>query len=150
MKFRPVFSSDEFRCEASHYVLPKIAGRKVLYTYIRKNACSAFKQLMCRDHTKLAVQSDESGEILVSNLEDRKEQGKEFNIRIEEINRYFIDPGDIQIESFTNSYNPLLTMNLPSRRSIERYKEIMPFPIVHIYGKTADLPWQSQDGVEYR
>lgn len=44
--YRPSFEIGSFRCKPRHYRLPNQDGMHVVYTYIRKNACSAFKALM--------------------------------------------------------------------------------------------------------
>ncbi|MBU2963479.1 sulfotransferase family protein [Citreicella sp. C3M06] len=46
MNYRPAFDSGEFVRNDLHYFLPNEDGKAILYTYIRKNACSAFKRLM--------------------------------------------------------------------------------------------------------
>ncbi len=43
--YRPYFAPDCFRCKARHYRVPNGDGKHVVYTYIRKNACSSFKAL---------------------------------------------------------------------------------------------------------
>ncbi|MBK5945381.1 hypothetical protein CCR83_02690 [Rhodobacter veldkampii DSM 11550] len=46
MSYRPIYEEDEFYCNQLHFSIPNDDGKKVFYTYIRKNACSAFKLLM--------------------------------------------------------------------------------------------------------
>lgn len=43
--YLPDFGEGEFRCKTNHYRLV-VNRRVVVYTYIRKNACSAFKRLI--------------------------------------------------------------------------------------------------------
>ncbi|WP_226783039.1 sulfotransferase family 2 domain-containing protein [Oceaniglobus trochenteri] len=43
MSYTPAFSADEPRVKTHQYLLPDAGGRRILYTYIRKNGCSAFK-----------------------------------------------------------------------------------------------------------
>lgn len=45
--YRPQFAPDEFRARSYHYRI-EIGGKRLLYCYIRKNACSAFKRLIAR------------------------------------------------------------------------------------------------------
>jgi len=46
MQYRPVFKDGEFKRNKMNYLLPNEEGKIIVYTYIRKNACSAFKLLM--------------------------------------------------------------------------------------------------------
>lgn len=44
--YNPNLSNADFRRPGEQYFLPNSDGKVILYTYIRKNACSAFKKLM--------------------------------------------------------------------------------------------------------
>lgn len=44
--YQPGFAEDEFRISTAHYLLPNKTGKRIIYTYIRKNACSSFKHYM--------------------------------------------------------------------------------------------------------
>lgn len=46
MAYAPIFLPMEEVVAAQHYLLPDEAGRRIVYTYIRKNACTAFKRHM--------------------------------------------------------------------------------------------------------
>ncbi|MDO6459000.1 sulfotransferase family 2 domain-containing protein [Celeribacter halophilus] len=46
MTYRPSFRLGEFRANTPQFFLPNEEGKTVLYTYIRKNACTSFKRLM--------------------------------------------------------------------------------------------------------
>lgn len=48
MTYTPTFEPGEYRCPTTHYRI-EIDGRKILYAYIRKNACTAFKMMINRD-----------------------------------------------------------------------------------------------------
>lgn len=48
MTYLPTFEPGEFRCPTTHYRI-EIGGRKILYAYIRKNACTAFKMMINRE-----------------------------------------------------------------------------------------------------
>lgn len=43
--YLPQFNLGEFRCKANHYRF-EANGQRIVYTYIRKNACSAFKKML--------------------------------------------------------------------------------------------------------
>lgn len=44
MAYAPTFLPMEEAVPAQHYLLPDEAGRRIVYTYIRKNGCTAFKR----------------------------------------------------------------------------------------------------------
>lgn len=46
MAYKPHFNNYEFRGVVINYEIPNVAGRRVLYTYIRKNACTSFVNLI--------------------------------------------------------------------------------------------------------
>jgi hypothetical protein len=55
MTYTPSFATDEFWKPSPHYGIT-IGGKRILYAYIRKNACTAFKRLINRRlHPKYAV-----------------------------------------------------------------------------------------------
>lgn len=55
MQYKPEFSRTEFHRPSGHYEI-EIAGRRLLYAYIRKNACTAFKHMLNRKpHPKFVL-----------------------------------------------------------------------------------------------
>lgn len=46
MPYTPRFRAGDFRRNGLQFLLPNEDGQVILYTYIRKNACSAFKDMM--------------------------------------------------------------------------------------------------------
>ena len=57
MTYTPTFATNEFWKPSPHYSIT-IGGKRILYAYIRKNACTAFKQLINRRlHPLYAIKS---------------------------------------------------------------------------------------------
>ncbi|MDM8167643.1 sulfotransferase family 2 domain-containing protein [Roseovarius sp.] len=52
MAYRPSFKKDEFHHNTGHYEI-NLGGRKILYAYIRKNACTAFRRLLNDEYHRL-------------------------------------------------------------------------------------------------
>ncbi len=77
------------------------------------------------------------------NYEQFKENHVEFiTFNYDRSLEYFI------YESFINSFSSQ-RLDDDIRAALHKNIELIPFPFCHIYGKIADLPWQSEDGVEY-
>lgn len=48
MSYQVSFAENEFRCITGHYSI-EIGGKRILYAYIRKNACTTFKNMINRN-----------------------------------------------------------------------------------------------------
>ncbi|MEE3240626.1 MAG: sulfotransferase family 2 domain-containing protein [Pseudomonadota bacterium] len=70
MSYSPNFFENQFRCPTKHYEI-KVAGKRLLYAYIRKNACTSFKGLINRKlHPRFVVK-----QIILGNRKGRYDIG---------------------------------------------------------------------------
>ncbi|WCR15567.1 sulfotransferase family 2 domain-containing protein [Paracoccus seriniphilus] len=67
--YKPKFHNGEFRRPDLQYFIPNSEGKTILYTYIRKNACSAFKRII----------NDKTGGSGISGMKDFRWDRKSIN-----------------------------------------------------------------------
>jgi hypothetical protein len=63
MPYKPIFEDGEYRSQGPHFEI-KVPGKTIIYTYIRKNACSSFKYLIGRDPSPDVLARQAAGEKL--------------------------------------------------------------------------------------
>ncbi len=100
MTYTPSFAAGEFWKPSPHYNIT-IGGRRILYAYIRKNACTAFKRLINRRlHPTYAI---------------KKALGQEKNDRyhIQGNMKYFALPREKATSTFLATTRQFLSIEIP-------------------------------------
>ncbi len=109
--YTPSFKENEFRHQTAHYKLD-IAGQRILYAYIRKNACTAFKFLINRmldpkflDRTSIGLESNGSGDLRrkMRNLKHPENQDVDLQA-FDHIIFIYRDPVDRFVSVFSNKF----------------------------------------------
>ena len=109
--YRPVFADNDFRTPNSHYEV-RIGGKRLLYTYIRKNACSSFKRIINRKpHPKYFVKNmlgrEEHGRNHISGNMKYYLRQNDADLKIDKYDEtvfVYRDPVERFISVFTNKF----------------------------------------------
>ena len=111
MAYRPLFTRHEFHHNTGHYEI-NLGGRKILYAYIRKNACTAFRRLLNDEYHRLHPSTDGARQrkredfLLSGNMKTFLVLRKDLNDVSAYDNTMFVyrNPLDRLISVFTNKF----------------------------------------------